>query len=135
MPYNYHIDDEARLVTSVWQGPLHIEDISSYLSESWKENPHIANYNELVDLTGVHEVALSRSEIHALASIRRTLDTPTRSSCIAIVVTGEEATLIAQTYASLLDGMYAVGSLKAEVFRDMNAARNWALEKKEALDE
>jgi len=106
MPLKYHIDHARRLVVARGSGVLTGADIFDYQREVWSR-PDVVGYDELVDMTGVTEIATAipaGDNFRALAALSAAMDPAETPSKFAIVA-GEELAFglgrMYQTYREL----------------------------------
>jgi hypothetical protein len=84
MPIDYAIDHDRRIILAKGRGVFSHEDIEQYQAETTL--PELAGYDELVDMTGVKEIALrSTDRIRELALKSAAMDNGAAPSRFVIV--------------------------------------------------
>ena len=121
MPIEYWIDMERRLVVARGYGTFTPEDIFGYQRDVWSR-PEVAGFDELVDMSGVEQIALpSPHRIQELAQLSAGMDPPASASRFAIVAPAELAFGLGrmyETYRALEDR----STKQVGVFRTMEQA-------------
>jgi len=97
MPIEYDIDSQRRLVTAWGHGTVTHEDVLCYQLGVWSR-PDVAGYDELIDMTGVAQIALpSIEDVPRLANLSARMD-PSSASRLAIVAHDDYAFALGRMY-------------------------------------
>src|SRR5262245_5708623 len=98
MPIDYTIDHERKVVVARGRGVFSDADVFGYQQEVWSR-PEVAGYNERVDMTQVHEIALpSADRMRALASLSAKMDLPQGGTKLAIIAPQDSAFGLGRMY-------------------------------------
>jgi hypothetical protein len=121
MPLDYGIDHERRLVLATGYGTLTDRDVFDYQREVGSR-PELMGYDELVNMTGVDDVALpSTQRVQDLAALSAAMDRPQTSSRVAIVAPDKFAFGPARMYQTHRE-LNPRNTKKVAVFRSREAA-------------
>src|SRR5262249_44255536 len=116
MPIRYNIDTGQRVVLATPYGLLTDTEVFDYQKEVWSR-PDISGYNELVDMTGVSQIAsVSGARLEELARLSSSMDPPASSSRLAIVATTDLHFGLARMYQARRE-MASKGAREVRVFR------------------
>jgi hypothetical protein len=127
MPVLHKIDDEAKLITTIWSGDANDNELSDALADyqqNIKSLPLYASYNEILDFSGASNFSLSSEGIKKLAYMASMNDPPGVKTKLAIVVNKPIAYGLArmyQIYRSLLPS----GSKEVRVFKNYQDCLEW----------
>ena len=101
MPANHHIDNNAQLIITTWEGEAHdiefIDAIKKYQKDI-QNHPDYINYNEVVDLSNVTGMKLTTEGIKTIGQIASTTDHNEINRKLAIIVSSVVAFGIARMY-------------------------------------
>ncbi len=101
MPANHHIDNEAKLIITTWEGEARdiefIEALRKYQSDI-QNHPDYIYYNEVVDFTKVGAVKLTTEGIKNIGVIASTTDNNEINRKLAIIVSSSLAYGLARMY-------------------------------------
>ena len=122
MPIDFDIDHERRLVTARARGTLTHDDVLRYQLGVWGR-AEVAGYDELVDVSGVEDIALPSMEaVPRLASLSARMDPPgPEKSKLAIVAPDDFAFALGRRYETFR-GLDPRSTKEARVFRTMAEA-------------
>jgi len=128
MPILTRVDHARRLVITKASGVLHDQEMTRYLRTIWSR-PEVAGFDELVDITGVEQIALpSLGRARELASLSFSMDRPAspdepeRLSRFAIVAPAAIAVAIDSMYRTLR-AMQPKKTREVAVFKTMAEAQ------------
>jgi len=101
MPANHHIDNNAQLIITTWEGEAHdiefIDAIKKYQKDI-QNHPDYINYNEVVDFTKVTGVKLTTEGIKNIGHIASTTDINEVNRKLAFIVSSNLAFGLARMY-------------------------------------
>ncbi|HKA36523.1 MAG TPA: hypothetical protein VKH43_06850 [Thermoanaerobaculia bacterium] len=121
MPIDFEIDHKHRLVTARGLGTLTHEDVLGYQMGVWGRTD-VAGYDELVDMSGVEEIALiSMDAVPRLASLSARMDPPDGKSRLAIVAPSDFAFALGRRYETFR-GLDPRSTKEVRVFRSLAEA-------------
>ena len=123
MPIDFEIDHQRRLVTARGRGTLTHEDVLGYQMGVWGRTD-VAGYDELVDMSGVEDVALPSMEaVPRLASLAAQMDpAPPAESRLAIVAPSDYLFALGRRYETFR-GLDPRSTKVARVFRTLPEAQ------------
>ena len=127
MPATHHIDGEARLITTVWEGEATDAEFMTALNKYHVEiqsNPEYARYNDIVDLTDASPLNLTISGLLALGRIASDADTHTHHKKMAIIIASDFAYMLANMYISYRN-LGDASRKKIAVFKNESDAFHW----------
>ncbi len=128
MPAKHHIDDEASLIITTWDGDVTDSEFIAILQKYQKDiqcKADYINYNEIFD---IRNAAIIKLTIDGLLKIGRTAsktDHLFTYKKLAFVVNSNRAFALARMYGTLRN-MGLSSSKKMRVFKDINKAIAWA---------
>jgi hypothetical protein len=134
MPVQHKIDDDAKLITTIWSGDANDKELSDALADyqqNIKSLPLYASYNEILDFSGASNLSLSSEGIKKLAYMSSMNDQPGVKTRLAIVVNKPIAYGLArmyQIYRSLLPS----GSKDVRVFKNYQDCLEWIGSKRDS---
>lgn len=117
MPTSYTIDSKHRLITSRIWGAVTEEEIHDHNTRLRNDPEFVANYRQLVDLTGITEVRVGTGMINS-TSLDQFFAPGTRR---AFVASSDGVFGMARMFALRAEGLGQV----IEVFRDLGKAQEW----------
>ena len=121
MPIDYRVDHDARVVVAVGPGTLTDVDVFGYQHEVWSRRD-VAGYNELIDMTGVKQIALPSTErIRELADTAARMDDTTQKSRFAIVASADLAFGLGRMFQTFRE-LNSQSGKEVGVFRTMEEA-------------
>lgn len=127
MPVLHKIDDDAKLITTIWSGDAVdselLDALAKYL-QNIKSLPLYASYNEIVDLTGASNFLLSSDGIKKLAHLASIYDPQGVKTKLAIVVNKPIAFGLARMY-EIYRSLLPSGSKEVRVFKNYQDCLQW----------
>jgi hypothetical protein len=124
MALDYEIDRERRLVRVTASGVITPDVLFGYQKTVW-EDPGIAGFDELVDMSGVERVEVaSPSNVSALAGYSAKMDGDATPTKLAIVATDDLLFGLGRMYQAYRE-MKPGSSKEVAVFRTMQEALSW----------
>jgi hypothetical protein len=123
MPVDYYIDHAHRLVVAHYKGIFSTSDVTRYQLEV-RSQPEVAGFDELVDLTGVEEIAVHipvGPDFEELASLAAVHDPPGSMAKLAIVAPTALAFGLASAYKTFRE-LDPHNRKQVGVFRTMDEA-------------
>lgn len=129
MPANHHIDNDARLIITTWEGEAldidFIEALKKY-QQDIQCHPDYINYNELVNLQGITNIKLTTAGLINIGKIASSTDQDEIGRKLALVVGTNKAFFLARTYK--VYRTFSKTSYKhIRIFMDESEARQWLL--------
>ena len=130
MPALHNIDDELKLITTVWSGVASDTDLIDALLKYQQEikcGPAYAAYNEIVDFRKAADFTLSAEGIVKLARAASSSDVPGVKTKLAIIVTAPVAYGLGrmyEVYRSLAPGV----AKEVRVFKTYEDAFAWIMQ-------
>ncbi|MDH5611231.1 MAG: hypothetical protein OEY66_02085 [Gammaproteobacteria bacterium] len=101
MPAQHHIDNDARLIITTWQGEAQdidfIEALKKY-QDDIQYHPDYINYNELVNLKEITNIKLTTNGLINIGKIASSTDHNEIGRKLAIVVGSNKAYFLARMY-------------------------------------
>jgi hypothetical protein len=126
MPVHHEIDNDIKLITTIWSGEAADNELIDSLSryqQDIRSQPDYYSYDEILDFSNAANFNLSTEGIKKLAKIAASSDSEKIKSKLAIIVSQPFAFGLArmyETYRSLLPGVKEV-----RIFRNYRDARDW----------
>lgn len=134
MPVQHKIDDDAKLITTVWSGDAvdsELLDALSKYQQNIKSLPQYASYNEIVDFSGASNFLLSSEGIKKLAHMASIKDPQGVKTKLAIVVNKPIAFGLARMY-EIYRSLLPSGSKEVRVFKNYQDCLQWIESKGES---
>ena len=127
MSASHHIDTEAKLIHTRWEGDAidsdFIEALKKYQNEI-QSKPEYHDYNELVDLTKVSRMRLSAKGLIGISKVASSTDQYRGETKLAILVSSELAYNFAKLYATYRN-FVKKRNKQIRAFINKNAALEW----------
>lgn len=121
MPIEVHIDHARRLVCAHVRGVMADDETFDYQRRIWSD-PAVADYDELVDMTEVVEIALpSAARARELAALAASMDVPGLRRKMAIIAPQDEAFGLGRMFEMMRE-MQPGSRRKVGVFRTTEEA-------------
>lgn len=128
MSANHHIDNEAKLIITTWEGDAVDNDFIEALKEYQRDiqnKPEYRSYNEIVDLRKVSRIRLSARGLINIGKVASSTDQYRVKTKLAIIVSSDLAFNFAKLYATYRNfGNKANKTIRA--FRKESDAFEWA---------
>lgn len=128
MPATHHIDNQAKLIITTWDGDAVdtelIETINAYQSEI-QVNPEYIDYNEVVNFSAVKSIRLTPQGIKNIGNIAAKTDDYKENSKLALIVSSNIAFNFARMYASYRQAQNR-SSKEIRIFKNEPDALEWA---------
>ena len=127
MPVQHKIDDDAKLITTVWSGDAvdsELLDALSKYQQNIKSLPQYASFNEIVDFSGASNFLLSSEGIKKLAHMASIKDPQGVKTKLAIVVNKPIAFGLARMY-EIYRSLLPSGPKEARVFKNYQDCLQW----------
>ena len=127
MPVQHKIDDDAKLITTIWSGNADDNELSDALAkyqQNIKSLPRYASYNEIVDFSGASNFSLSAEGIKKLAYMASMNDTQGVKTKLAIVVNRPLAYGLARMY-EIYRSLLPSDSKEVRVFKNYQDCLEW----------
>lgn len=127
MPANHYIDNEAKLITTTWEGEAvdseFVEALKKYQKEVQNKPEHL-DYNEIVNLTKMSRIKLSVRGLIKIGSIASSTDQYRTRTKLALVVNSDLAFNFAKLYATYRN--YGKNNKKSlRIFKSESDALDW----------
>jgi len=127
MPATHHIDNESRLILTVWEGEAtdseFIEALKKYLDEI-QSDPEYIYYNEIVNLTEATPVNLSIRGLLAIGRIAAQAEKRIPGKKMALIIDSDFAIGLANMYI-FYRNMGDESRKKIAVFKKEGEAYKW----------
>jgi hypothetical protein len=127
MPVLHKIDDDAKLITTIWSGDAVDSELSDALAkylQNIKSLPLYVSYNEIVDFSGASNFLLSSEGIKKLAHMASIKDPQGVKTKLAIVVNKPIAFGLARMY-EIYRSLLPSGSKEVRVFKNYQDCLKW----------
>ncbi len=131
MPAKHHIDDEAKLIITAWDGNVtdveFIESLREY-QNNIQCKPEYNDYNEVFDVRKATIIKLTINGLLKIGRIASKTDHLFTYKKLAFVVSSSRALALASMYGTYRN-MGISSSKKMRVFKSKNEAIQWARKK------
>jgi hypothetical protein len=126
MPAAHSIDDNAKLIATVWTGAITDLELSEALEQYHRQIREFdyLSYSQLLDFGEAERIQLTVAGIRHLAHLAVGTDVPGRKTKLAIVVDRPVAYGLARMYATYR-GLVPGQSKEVAVFRERGKALKW----------
>jgi hypothetical protein len=127
MPVVHKIDDDAKLITTIWSGDAvdsELLDALAKYQQNIKSLPVYASYNEIVDFRGANYFLLSSEGIRTLAHMASINDPQGVKTKLAIVVNKPVSYGLAPMY-EIYRSLLPSGSKEVRVFKNYHDCLSW----------
>jgi len=127
MPASHHIDNEARLIITTWEGDAIDNDFIEALIKYQKDvqnKPDRLDYNEIVNLKKVSRIKLSLKGLKNIGKIASSTDKYRTKTKLAIIVSSDLAFNFARLYATYRNFGKSTNK-KIAVFKSESDALDW----------
>ena len=127
MPVLHKIDDDAKLITTIWSGDAVDSELLDALAkyhQNIKSLPQYASYNEILDFSGANNFLLSSDGIKKLAQMASLNDPQGVKAKLAIVVNKPIAFGLARMY-EIYRSLLPSGSKEVRVFKNYQDCLQW----------
>ena len=134
MPVLHKIDDDAKLITTIWSGHADDNELSDALADyqqNIKSLPLYASYNEIVDFSGASNFSLSAEGIKKLAHMASISDPKGVKTKLAIIVNNPLAFGLARMY-EIYRSLLPSGSKEVRVFMNYQDCLSWIGSKRDS---
>jgi hypothetical protein len=127
MPVVHKIDNDAKLITTIWSGDAvnsELLDALAKYQQNIKSLPRYAPYNEIVDFRGASNFILSSDNIRELAHMASISDPRGIKTKLAIVVNKPVSYGLARMY-EIYRSLLPSGSKEVRVFKNYQDCLKW----------
>lgn len=127
MTISHHIDNEARLIVTIWEGEAidgdFIEALKKYQKDIQSKSAYL-EYNEIVNFSETSRIRLSLKGLKDIGEIASSTDKLRPKTKLAFIVSSELAYNFAKLYATYRNfGKNA--NKKIRVFKNESDAMDW----------
>lgn len=135
MPAHHHIDNEAKLLITTWEGEAididFINAIKRY-HKDFQNQLEYRDYNEVVNLTGITDIKLTTEGLKQIGQIAATTDQKRDQGKLAFIVNTNLAYGLVRVYMTYRNfGHDATKELR--VFREESVALDWLKQSSPAI--
>lgn len=124
MPYRYKVSPQERRILTVFSGPLTGEELTEYARRPAVQPKEWADFDELLDLSGVGPADVHAEDIRAFARAAEASDRYRRSSQLAVVAPRD----VLFGYARMFQTLRSESPQSIEIFRAREDAERWLAE-------
>lgn len=127
MPAKHHIDNNAKLIITIWDGEAvdidFIEAIKKYQRNIQTHLDYIS-YNEMVDLSRVTNIKLTTTGLKNIGKIASRTDQDTNKRKLAFIVSSNKAFFFVRMYAAFRS-FFRNSNKDIRVFTNESEALEW----------
>jgi hypothetical protein len=127
MPALHKIDNDIKLITTIWSGEATDTELINALlkyQQEIKSHPDYCSYNEIVDFSKASDFKLSTDGLRRLVEIAANTDARGGKTRLAIIVSAPVAYGLARMYTAYRSFVPNV-SKEVHVFRNYSKALEW----------
>jgi hypothetical protein len=123
MPLEFSIDPTRRIILVRGHGTVTAEEVFAYQRDAWSD-PNLADYDELIDMTGVERVVTPPERVMELADLSAQMDPSASSPRTAIAAPAPSAFGLARRYSAYRE-TNPHSTRQVTVFRTLAEALEW----------
>ena len=127
MSAKHHIDNKAKLIITRWDGEAvgidFIEAIKKYQRDI-QNHPDYINYNEVVYLSKVTNIKLTRANLKNIGEVASRTDQAENKRKLALIVSSNKAFFFARMY-TMFRALFQNSNKDVRVFNNENEAFEW----------
>ena len=127
MSAKHHIDNKAKLIITRWDGEAvgidFIEAIKKYQRDI-QTHPDYINYNEVVYLSKVTNIKLTRANLKNIGEVASRTDQAENKRKLALIVSSNKAFFFARMY-TMFRALFQNSNKDVRVFNNENEAFEW----------